>query len=75
MYGKYVIVKGMFDIEVPILMGVSSNHNDFVDKAIAAGFFRIDRDKIYCWGESVTLGLKSREIKDSNLIRNAFKEN
>ena len=35
---------------------------------ISAGFCKIDNEKIECWGESVSLNLKSREEIDAEIV-------
>ena len=65
--GKYVIVK-----DQPILFPVELVHRDIVHHAQSAGFFILQvmahGIEVYCWGESVSLGLKSNEAADARMI-------
>ena len=66
--GKYVIVRNH-----PILFPVELAHSDVVSNAQSAGFFILrlnaqDAD-VVCWGESISLNLKSNEAADAGIIR------
>lgn len=90
MRGKYVIVRGPFDMERPFLMDEGMNHSDLnvsKDSVISAGFFRTqeveDKSELaifptltqfHCWGKSVSLGKESRGELDSTLLTRVFKE-
>ena len=71
---KYVIVKGEWGEEVPIVFSKSLQHATFCDqRVVSAGFCTIDFSyyKVCCYGKSVSLNLESRE-KDSLLVRRLF---
>ena len=65
--GKYVIVRNH-----PILFPVELAHSDVVSDAQSAGFFVLrfsgHAAEVYCWGESISLNLKSHEAADARII-------
>ena len=75
---KYVILKDEINF---LLFPRHMNHNLFVRKedCLSAGFIHFDDYKekyqinISCYGESTSLGLKSREDVDSALIKSIMK--
>ena len=85
--GKYVIFE-QDGLEYPVLIpNLFVKHKDiaggnFTDKPVAAGFFTIEPVvtgymgeaslQICAWGESLSMGLKSRLQVDSDLIRSQF---
>jgi len=80
---KYIIVDTM-GLEVPILFSELLNHSDVARgyKVVAAGFVSISSSvdtndsgyspkyiiEVDCYGESTTLGIKSRGILDDDII-------
>ena len=79
MKNKYIIIKEG-SIEMPILFPGLLNHIDVArgtgKEAVGAGFWDIDTnnpDKIeyFAYGESITLGIKSRE-QDSEILNRFF---
>ena len=66
--GKYVIVRNH-----PILFPVELAHSDVVSDAQSAGFFILrltgQGADVFCWGESISLNLKSNETADAGIIR------
>lgn len=68
MVGKYLII----DNDIPILLSEASRHTDIVNKKriISAGYF-IFNEKFKCYGESISLGIKSRK-EDSDIINMFF---
>ena len=78
-YGKYVIVE-VSGIEMAILFDPCISHDEIgLRPIVAAGFFEIygkeaDVDgvagvEVGCFGESVTMGLKSRPQQDAEIIK------
>ena len=65
--GKYVIVKNQ-----PILFPAGLAHSDVVHHAQSAGFFALRLSgrsaEVQCWGESISLNLKSNETADARII-------
>lgn len=74
--GKYVVG------EMPLAVGTmltavcfheAINHSDmkklFVGEPLGAGFFHIDQDKVWVYGESVSLNLKSRPEDSRHISR------
>jgi len=76
---KYVIIEKN-GIEQPLIFGECLNHADAVfgkDGIISAGFVQIysedNQVKVCCFGESVSLKLKSRkEVDDAIIISHLF---
>ena len=73
MKGKYVIRE-----YGAVMFNECYNHNDFGNKQTvkSAGFFRAVADpkqpqgiRVDCWGESVSLGIKSNEVADARKIK------
>lgn len=66
---KYI----MFDwvgTEYPVIFPIYVTHNSILSKGkpISAGFCRIGENAVVCYGESISLKLKSRE-EDSAIVR------
>ena len=65
--GKYVIVKNQ-----PILFPAGLAHSDVAHHAQSAGFFALRLSgrsaEVQCWGESISLNLKSNETIDAHII-------
>ena len=82
---KYIIVTDRFGMELPILFSQSLAHADFkgaYTNIVSAGFGSINEIKkvdgmydiymepqVTCWGQSVTLQMKSRKEIDADIIR------
>jgi hypothetical protein len=79
MYGmKYVVIDGFLG-EIALIFPNHQNHGTFVtaaNKVVAAGFCKIYCDggeaKVSCFGESVSLGIKSRGEQDAKMIQREF---
>ena len=71
MKGKYLIL----DNDIPILLSEASRHADIVykERIISAGYFTFNK-KFKCYGESTSLGIKSRK-EDSDIINIFFRGN
>jgi len=73
---KYVVFLGEFGIESPVVFPETVNHSAFkpLGKIISAGFVSFTQDSktlekfASCWGESTSIGVKSRMVEDSELI-------
>jgi hypothetical protein len=67
---KYVIIK-QGNFELPFVFSDVCNHSEIADfipgQVISAGFCCVADDKYICFGESISLGLKSR-AKDSDVL-------
>lgn len=74
---KYIIVDSAVYGEYPIIGPNFINHSDLHifcgEKVVSAGFFSIDGDKVSCFGESVSLEVKSRGEEDARLLRKLFR--
>jgi len=71
-YPKYVVTK--YD-EEPILFSAGKSHDDICTKenVLSAGFWTVNNEgKFVCFGESVSLGVKSRGDEDSFLLNRRF---
>lgn len=70
---KYIIID-VYDLDLPVIFGEFMKHSDMANcinskgKVIGAGFVHIDNGKYVCYGESISLGVKSREAIDSNYL-------
>lgn len=80
---KYIIVKGAFGLELPFIFDQSLGHMDVANNIIdpyrwdteeefrhlilSAGFVTLTDEGLQCYGESVTLKIKSQE-GDSRLL-------
>ena len=76
MKAKYIIINNRIG-EIPIIFPLFFGHNDFNfnrEKIISAGFVLINETGISCYGESDSLGIKSRGKEDGELIKSYFKE-
>ena len=74
---KYVV----FNNDTFALLPESASHDDVVKhklSVLGAGFCRIEsfktpyddiKFKVQCWGESITLNIKSRGMEDANIIQ------
>lgn len=66
--GKYVIVNGM-----PVMFPLEIVHSDVMLQAESAGFFIIKVNTynvdVYCWGESTSLNLQSKQAEDARIIK------
>ena len=77
MYGKYVIIKDEYGSRVPVLISEATQHVEVraMGKPVSAGFFimGIKNGEIFinCYGESVSLGLKSHP-SDQGIIERYF---
>lgn len=73
---KYVVTLQGSGLETPIIIPETMSHNEVVEphhKVIGAGFCRFAVDNsgkliVNCWGQSVTLKVKSRLKEDEELI-------
>lgn len=73
---KYIVVKkGSF--ELPYIFSELVNHSDvarqvapFAEAVLGAGFCDISGGKFTCYGESLTLSIKSRKDVDSGVLNN-----
>ena len=72
---KYVILK---DYESPILFPEIISHDEITsrDSVLSAGFFSVSADsnsicgiRVDCYGESISLRVKSRPIEDSAKVK------
>jgi len=78
---KYVIFE-LGDIENPIIIPYESclehadvsiqNRMGIEGKVVSAGFVGFGNKGITCWGESISLGVKSRQEEDAELINRRF---
>lgn len=75
---KYIIFEDEVGNEYPVIFGDTINHKDMAKKielkVISAGAMRFDdclsEDfKIYCYGESQTLGIRGRGEIDTQIIK------
>jgi hypothetical protein len=83
MNAKYIIVESQDGLEYPYLFSGLTKHSDFArkillttDKVVAAGFASFGLNSlvnISCWGESVSLNVKSRREIDEKVFENMFK--
>jgi len=66
---KYVVINDGFG-ESAIVFDECFSHIRFksLGKVVSAGFVEFDEEGAYCFGESITLKVKSREKEDANLI-------
>jgi len=74
MRGKYIIFEDPNGLEYPVLLPRVEhwvNHNQIPGpgKPVAAGFFTIDGEDIFCTGKSTSLNLSNRGDVDTNLIK------
>lgn len=77
---KYVIVKDQLGVEYPLLFPEQINHNTVqkfdsrhgLHESVSAGFAIYENGKWNAYGESMTLNLKSRPKKDSELLNDFF---
>jgi hypothetical protein len=75
---KYIIVNAGFGTEAPILFSELLKHSEVAGnrQVISAGFVQINAEEkdgeqvlvATCYGESTSLGIKSREEEDSKLV-------
>lgn len=67
---KYVVLKSPLADEVPFVFDACVSHDEFFPKGqvISAGFVQFDEDGAHCFGESSSLGVKSRPEEDAHLI-------
>jgi hypothetical protein len=66
---KYVIVK--YDgAECPIVFSSLMHHTHMTarENCVGAGFCHVENDLYKCYGESTSLGIKSRGEQDSDLL-------
>ena len=72
---KYVIVR-LGGIEQPFVFSELMTHADVVralgGEIISGGFCYIDEHRYFCYGESVSLKVKSRAQVDADLINRLF---
>ena len=78
---KYIIVKNNMGREVPIIFSDSFAHGDIYQalvshrgekvKLVSAGFVVHHPKGLDCFGRSVTLGVKAREV-DSEIVSTQF---
>ena len=73
---KYVIVQDTFG-KFAIVFDAMMKHSRFERGAIAAGFVNFSKNQngeieVYAYGNSISLGLKSREAEDDKLICQAL---
>jgi hypothetical protein len=73
MKAKYIIIKqGTF--EVPFLFSDLNQHAEVaarmggVDKVVGAGFYGLDGDRYFCYGESISCKVKSRGHVDEAIL-------
>jgi len=68
---KYIIVESM-EIETPVVFNELIQHKTIAgfQRVVGAGFcyVSIDSGKWVCFGESVSLGVKSREKNDADIL-------
>jgi hypothetical protein len=66
--GKYIIINGL-----PVLFPLEMMHSNVVAAGQSAGFFVIRITsfdiEVYCWGESTSLNLHSKEVHDARIIK------
>lgn len=69
---KYIIVEGAYDIPTPYIFSETVQHNDLANqirhKVLGAGFVIFTPKGLSCWGESVSLNIKSRGQIDTDII-------
>lgn len=74
---KYIIVKaGICELETPILFPDTMGHNEIANKlglpVVSAGFCVAQfNGNFYCYGQSVSLGIKSRD-EDTEVLNRMF---
>lgn len=68
-YMKYVVVEYR-GCELPIMFDPILGHNEVTTPGtvLSAGEVVINCNKVCCWGKSLSLGVKSREDVDAELI-------
>ena len=72
---KYIVVEGHLCDKIYIF-GESDEHWDIANRidgtVLGAGFVGIDSTGLFCWGNSVSLDIKSRPEADTKLLRREF---
>lgn len=58
-----------FDMSKAIL-GITDLKENYIAKIVSAGFLNMTPEGVFCYGESESLGVSSREEIDSELIEN-----
>ena len=76
MKNKYIIVHDGIE-ETPVLFEETLIHKYVASghPVVSGGFFEVDGEGIIAYGESTSLGVKSRPIEDANLIKRMLFEN
>ncbi len=70
---KYIIIDGHLAI-APVVFAEFLNHSDVAraiapsDKVLGAGFCYIENNQYVCYGESISLQVKSRGAEDSIIL-------
>jgi hypothetical protein len=76
MQAKYVVVEHNL-LELAVVFNKIFNHSDFdhLGKILGAGqCFIADNGEVTCYGNSITLGIKSREKLDADAIKRSFRD-
>ena len=74
---KYIVVR-QGTLEMPILFSELQSHAEVAHafkpaEVISAGFWGTNADdRFVCYGESVSLKLKAREVEDSRIMNQLF---
>jgi len=85
MKAKYIVYRGFYGLDVAIIFDCITNHSDVAnalnikDRVLGAGEMGVyangNKTSVSCWGESTTLGVKSRGKEDAKeVLRTLFPE-
>ena len=72
-YSKYIVIN-ISGVKTPIVFPETSVHSDIADalggkgRVLGAGFCTVDQDGYHCYGESISLNIKSNYELDSRLL-------
>lgn len=73
---KYIIRAGGHGLPCPVMFGDTENHNDIAyrlgGEIISAGFVDLGDNGVQCYGESISLNIRSRPEIDSKIINVFF---
>lgn len=68
---KYIVIDGHLG-PMPVVFSDLLGHADVAaalrGKVVGAGFCFIKDNKYRCWGESISLRVKSREVEDERIL-------
>lgn len=72
-YSKYIVIN-IGGVKTPIVFPDTSVHSDIADalggknRVLGAGFCTVDDEGYHCYGESISLNIKSNYETDSKLL-------